>query len=661
MSVFERLRNGRTATRRYLPLLVVAAVVALSIGAVSIVLHTDLLRSAIEGAAARRLDREVRIGGLDIGWSGGLAVRLAGVHVSNAEWAAESTFVSIDEATAVVAPWPLLVGRVSLRRLELREPVVNLERLDDGRANWTFARDDDAPGRAWALPARITIDDGRLRFADAQSRTKVDAAATVEGQLLELAGHGSWRGRPFAGTAALPLAYPEPGQPFAIRAAVVFGHNTATFAGTLATGSEIMLEGHLRAAGDSLEELHLIGLTLPDTPPYSVGGHLSRARATWTFERFSGRVGDSDISGTLSYHTDRERPLLAGELKSRLLDFDDLAPVVGAPPQAGKGETASAQQRRDAARRAASDRVLPDRTFNIERWPRMDADISLRGERILRAARLPISTLSVQIQLRDSRVRLAPLTFGVAGGEVTGEIELDGRASPLQGKAALRFRRLELPKLFPTVESMRASLGYLYGEAKLDGRGNSVAALLGSSDGTLNLVIDGGRISNLVLELAGLDAAESLRLLATGDKQIKLHCALADLRVDNGVATAEALLIDTEDTVITGRGKLDLRNETVDMQAFPAPKDPSPFAARVPLQVRGPLKAISVTPDAAALATLGGTAALLALINPLLALLPFIETGPGRDSDCAAVMSRLKVTGKPAARPAENAPRVAPR
>ena len=41
--------------RRYLPLLVVAAVVALSIGAASIVLHTDLLRSAIEGAAARRL------------------------------------------------------------------------------------------------------------------------------------------------------------------------------------------------------------------------------------------------------------------------------------------------------------------------------------------------------------------------------------------------------------------------------------------------------------------------------------------------------------------------------------------------------------------------------------------------------------------------------
>jgi hypothetical protein len=46
-----------------------------------------------------------------------------------------------------------------------------------------------------------------------------------------------------------------------------------------------------------------------------------------------------------------------------------------------------------------------------------------------------------------------------------------------------------------------------------------------------------------------------------------------------------------------------------------------------------------VRPDVSALAARGVGAALLGLVNPLLALAPFIETGPGKDSDCARLLA----------------------
>jgi hypothetical protein len=64
-----------------------------------------------------------------------------------------------------------------------------------------------------------------------------------------------------------------------------------------------------------------------------------------------------------------------------------------------------------------------------------------------------------------------------------------------------------------------------------------------------------------------------------------------------------------------------------------------------------------VRPDASALAARGIGAAVLALVNPLLALAPFIETGPGRDSDCAGLLEAAN-DGSP--RNAGRAPRPGP-
>ena len=158
---------------------------------------------------------------------------------------------------------------------------------------------------------------------------------------------------------------------------------------------------------------------------------------------------------------------------------------------------------------------------------------------------------------------------------------LDGRAAPLRGTADVEFRSLKLAELFPTVEAMKKARGFAHGRARLAGTGDSVAALLGSADGRVSLAVDRGTISNLVLELLGLDVAEAVLLFATGDKEVPIHCAVADLGVARGIGTTDVFVLDTADTLVVGAGVVDFRREQLDLTlSCSQDKRPSPRARR---------------------------------------------------------------------------------
>jgi hypothetical protein len=170
-----------------------------------------------------------------------------------------------------------------------------------------------------------------------------------------------------------------------------------------------------------------------------------------------------------------------------------------------------------------------------------------------------------------------------------------------------------------------------------------VAAL----EGRVYLAMGPGRISNLLLEAIGLDAGEVVRLFATGDRIIDLRCAVANFGVNEGVAKSEALVIATDDTNVMGTGEVDLDEERLDLTMYVAPKDMSPVSFRAPLHVRGTFKDPQVRPDVGVLAAKGGAALLLGLVNPVLALVPLIETGPGTDSSCGELVQQAKCWREP--------------
>jgi uncharacterized protein involved in outer membrane biogenesis len=352
-------------------------------------------------------------------------------------------------------------------------------------------------------------------------------------------------------------------------------------------------------------------------------------------------VGDSDLRGTLAYTKaagDVKRPLLRAKLESKLLDFNDLGPLIGAPPGTGPGETASAQQVAKKEETQASSRILPNEPFSTKRWGEMDADVTLKALRVLRPKQLPVDSLSTHLVLKDSKLDLEPLDFGVAGGAVRANVAIDARQDPPLASLKGDIDGLDLAQLFPTVKSMQEAFGHLYGRADLKGRGASVAQLLGSSNGTAVIAANGGRVSDLLVQLLEIDVAQAAMLLGTR-KQADLRCAVGHLDVKDGVVRPESFIVDTSETFVKVDGDVDLGQERMDLVAHGRGKTPSAFVLRAPVEMKGPLKKPSVRPKAGPIVAQAGAAVALAAVNPALAIVPFLDRGKKQDADCDKLLA----------------------
>ncbi|MBD8697513.1 AsmA family protein [Stenotrophomonas sp. CFBP 13718] len=607
-------------------------------------------KGPVERAVQAKTGRALHIGNLDVDLGRVTTIRGDSVTFANAEWAKRPQMVSADRVEIDVRVWPLLRGSVQLPEVRLTRPDALLQTAPraDQAGNWDFMGESSG-GEPLQLQ-RLYIDDGRLQFLDERGRTDIQVAvrsgkpkqADAAPPLL-VGGKGSWQGNAFTlnGNTESPLELTNSGHPFRIHLDGRAGGTHAVASGTLINPFQFQTFSlQFRLSGQDLEDLYpLVGIALPSTPPYRLDGQLTRDHQVWQYQKFNGRVGDSDLGGDVKVEVGGERPRLTANLVSKRLDFDDLAGFIGAPPKTGGDETANAEQKAEAARLAAKPTILPDTPYDLGKLRAMDADVRLKAQRI-NAPSLPLDDMDAHLKLVDGLLRLDPLNFGVAGGDIRSTIRMDARRPQIATSLKASVRRVQLGQLFPDAKLAEQASGGIGGEIDLSGNGNSIAAMLGSSDGTVAIGMGKGHVGNLIMELAGLDVAESLKFLFTGDRQIPLRCAFADFGVKDGRMDSRALAVDTTDTLIVGEGSINLKNEQMDLLLKPRPKDISILALRSPLRIDGTFKDPSFRPDFKALGLRGAIALALGSIAPPAALLATFEPGPGKDSDCGGKYAR---------------------
>jgi uncharacterized protein involved in outer membrane biogenesis len=638
-----RARPPRSATIRRLEMV---GLVALLVAAFVWWFDWNLLKPPIERLVEARTGRAFHIDGdLDVDLAMAPKVTMHGLRFANFAGAKDAEMARTERAEFRIKLLPLLHGDFELPYLTLDRPWLLLERSPDGRANWVLS---GGPFDPATLPdiARLSIDAGRLEFRDPARRTDLDVdvhsgAPEKDSRVAPLLvdGGGRYVGNDFHvdGRVDSPMQLVDLRRPYRVDLRANAGPTHATAKGYLLAPLELRgmnLDFGLRGPDMGLL-FPLLGVAIPNTPPYRLQGKLSRDGHTWNYDDFIGRLGDSDLAGDSAFTTGGKRPFLKANVHSNRLDFDDLAPFIGAPPQTSGRETASAEQKQQAAAARARTRVLPDDPFNLAKLRNMDADVRWKATRVV-APKLPVESMDMHMFVDDAVLRMDPLDFGVAGGHVVGKVRMDARRDVIASRLDVRATGLNLPKLFPTAKLTDSSIGRLGGRLNITAEGNSVAKMAATADGDVGALMGKGRISNLLMEYAGIDIAESLKFLLGKDRTVPIRCAFADFQVKQGYADARQLAFDTTDTVITGTGTIDLRTETLDLTLRPLPKDISFFALRAPLEVGGTFKDPSFHPDLKAITLRGAAAAILANIAPPAALLAVFERGPGEDTDCGA-------------------------
>ena len=598
----------------------------------------NTLRGPISKAVTKATGRELLIeGDLRPVWTWvHPRIRAEKVSFANADWGKADYLLNAGAIEATISVLPLFAGRIVLPEVHLKDAELSLEQDKDGRKNWIMEREAEPEEESRFHVKLLTIDEGRLRWEDAwrQHSFVVDLSTDETGVNFSAKGEYSAMPLKAKGHAGHVLSIRDQSTPFPIKGEISIGDTSARLEGTLTgligfKGIDLRFE---RLAGASMDDLYdIIGLAFPKTSRYTVSGRLHRTDGKWLFEKFSGKVGETDLAGTLQVDVGKgKRPFMHGQVTAKVLNFADLGAIVGTnqPRQSG---------------------ILPDMPFSPERWESVDADVRINAGTIKRPKQLPIEKFDTRIQLRDRVLRLDPLAFGIAGGRLAGTVRLDGNKEPMRGDVNMRVQNLQLPKLFPTVKQVQGSIGHLNGLVELAGTGDSVGKLLGSANGKIGVYMDEGKVSRFLMEIVALDLWDATRVKLRGDKEIDIRCAIADFAVKNGVAQTNAFVFDTTVVNISGAGTINLKTEEMDITLKPRPKDRGIGSLRTPLHIRGTFSSPDVGPDMGKLASRGAGALAMGILNPLLAILPLIEEGKGEDSNCAALIAQAGASTRKAA------------
>ncbi len=630
-------------------------------------------RAPLQDQVLQRTGRVLNItGDLAVAWAWPLPhVSARGVEFANPAWASEPQMVQADSVDVTVDLPALLHGQLAFPSVQLTRPRVFLEQASGGRKTWLLdlAQTDETV----RVPiGRVLLDEGELTYTDVSRDTRVHAKLSTQvatpnsgtasaGRSLVFSAQGRLRGQPLqaSGSGGAVLAGRDESTPYPLQVKATLGRTRVQAEGTVTSLFKLSaMDLKLALSGDSLAALFpLIGVALPPTPAYTTSGRFLRSGTLWRYENFAGRIGQSDIAGSLQVDTAGTRHKLTGALVSKQLSLADLGPAIGARKSSAKSDAkAGAGGQADAPQPAVQaattpPRVLPDIPFDTARWAGLDADVTLRAQTLLRDKALPLDQLQFHLLLKDDVLTLDPLAFDLAGGQLRGVITLDGRKTPLQGHAKMQVRGLMLGRLLPTVDLNKNSIGQLNGDIELTGQGASVGQMLASANGRFSLVAQNGRISRLLMEQTGLHLIEILQLTLAGDQTVALRCAVADFSVTAGVMQARALVLDTAVNTLNGTGQVNLGTETLDLTIVPRTKVSSVVALRGPVYVKGTFSQPQVALDTGRIVTRGAGALALGLLNPLLALIPLFEAGPGTDSACAQLVSEAR-TPRPGPLPA---------
>ena len=563
------------------------------------------------------------------------------VTFANPEWATEDFMLRADAIEASVKILPLFMGQVVVPEVHLVRPQLNLEIAEDEKKNWILDRE-QKPKQG--KPSRfhiqaLTLDEGRLKYDDAIRDHSIDAQLSGDAQGVTVLATGTYRGATLTAHArgGPVMGLKDANTPYPLQFEAQVGPTNVRADGTVTNIvqlSDVNLAIELR--GKTLSDMYdVIGIALPETSEYRTKGRLLRSDHMIRYEKFTGEVGESDLAGTLQFDTGgkgtgRKRTFMHGEVNAKALNLADLGPLVGAHQPRKSG-------------------VLPDMPFDSDRWDSIDADVRIKAGTIKRPEQLPLEDLATRIQMRDKVLSLDPLEFGIAGGKLAGPVRMDGQQKPIRAQANLRVKDLSLAKLFPTFTASQASVGDINGLVELAGRGDSVAQMLGSSNGKVGLFMDGGKVSRLVMEYAALDLWGVTKVKLKGDESIDIRCAIADFAVGDGLMRTNAFVFDTAVANISGEGEINLKTEEINLTLRPQPKDRSLASLNSPLYIRGTFSAPKVNVDMKRIAGKGIGALVMGAINPLLAVLPLMKEGDRKDSPCTELIAQATTSAKAAA------------
>lgn len=649
------------------------------------VIGWPFLKKPLQGLMEDKLERTVKIdGAFQLRLIGGIRLKAGGLWISAPEGFSEPNLVDAHDIELKLRYrdlWNIKPGdSYVIKSIKANQVEAHLTRHEDGKSTWQFNKAPNDPIRPFPIIQALVINQGQayvndsltaadvlIEFTTDEGKNKVDAISKVKA-------HGDFREHKLSSELMthgfLPIASQgKDATPISTKGWLRYDKMYMTFDGSIYNlFGEQNIKGQLMVQGPTLGDLgDLLSITLPNTSKFNIVAGVAKNPDGWQIAVNSAHVGRSDLYGHFRYDTQPEKAMLTGELKGKRFFLADLAPAFG-------------QETTDDGKPRL--RIFPDKPLNFATYNRMNAKISVDIDYVDlgNAFKEPLTPLKADLALNKNKLSLARIYAKTADGSIAGDIYIDAHelkqniSNPQELKDPkkpkpdwginLAVKDIDLKKWLTISDARKEKArkenkpetgeayvtGLLNGNAKLHGKGISTAELLRSLNGDLAVFVKNGEISHLIVEAVGLDIAQAVGLLIKGDSNLKMQCAVLDFKANQGIFKPDVALVDTSVTTILVDGNVDMGEEKLDLQVAAKPKNFSPFTVRSPLKVTGTFLNPKVSAEAAPIAARVVGGVLLAFVNPLAAVLPFLDPGSTPDkekrADCAQTLAELKQAQK---------------
>lgn len=635
-----------------------------AIVALILVWNWDWFIPPVSRLASARLGRPVTIAHLHVRVARNPVLEADGVVVGNPPGFPDPGPFARIARLAVTINGPEYLRRRALivPGIVLDHPEVEATALPDGRNNWTFPFSAAPSGSTTAAGPQIgdlTITDGRVHAVDpelqADFQLTIATRPPASGQPAQLVvdATGTYAGQPitgqFVGGALLSLR--DKKNPYPVDLRLANGTTRVALTGTVEdplafAGTNLKL----RVEGQNLADLlPLTGVATPPSPPYVITGDLAYADRHIRFETIAGKVGKSDIEGSILVDPGTARPQIRAGLLSHEVDLADLGGLLGATPGRVSTPGQTPEQQAEVKRVESGTRFLPTARISLPKLRAADVYLRYRGDHI-EGRSVPLDNVSADVTIKDGAVSIRPVSFGVGSGRIESTIELTPAGQQdVQAKVNVDFRQVDVGRLLSATHAFGGA-GTIGGSAELDGTGDSVASIVGGGNGELKLFMTGGDLSALLVDLSGLEFGNALLSALGVPQRTQVRCMVSDFALRGGILDTRTFLIDTGEANVTGKGTVNFRDEEVNYRLSTQAKHFSIGSLPAPIDITGKLKSPTIRPDMADLGARGAAAvALGVLLTPLAALLPTIQLGLGKNNDCGQLIEHAKDTPNPAA------------
>jgi uncharacterized protein involved in outer membrane biogenesis len=619
----------------------------------------DWLIPIVQSRASAATGRPVTIAHLHVRLGRVVEVTADDVIVANpADWpTGDPPFVTLRALTIQADAWGYVQGHgLVLPMIGIDGAKVLAAETPDGAANFRLATSGSA-GKS-----SMKIGDVRIGDSDAQiviPKLKADFNARIETQgdgdaaKIVVDAKGTYAAQPITGrlVGGALLSLRDTQHPWPVDLSLANGPTRVALNGTIQDplafgGADV----RLRFSGPDMGLLEpLVGFPIPKTPAYQIAGRLDlQGFNKIRFEDFQGRLGNSDLAGTIEEQPSatevngKSKPVVTLDLRSNRVDLADLNGFIGGTPGRTNTANATPQERQAVAQANASPKLLPDTPISMPRLDWADIHLWYRGAHI-EGRNMPLDDLAVALDAVGGRITVHPVSFGIGKGRLTGNIDLNPTTGKeVHARVDLRMQNLDVSRMMAATHTFEGA-GSVSGVGAIDATGHSLAALMANGNGEVKMAMAGGDLSAVLVDLTGLQFGNALLSALGVPQKTPIQCFVVDLGMQRGVLEFKAMTLDTGEAITNVGGNLNLDKETIDLALKTDAKHFSVGSLPTRINIGGTFKDPKIRPGGEVAARAGAAAGLAALFVPL-AILPTIQFGTSEadDARCGQLLQQAR-------------------